>query len=206
MVGYSFHRPRRTRTAALSGLAALLLAASAHAQTLPVKAPAEIDVSVGEIAVVDVRLIMRNAAAAQNARTQINEARARFQSEVAVFENELRAFEQELIQLRDQVDSKAYLARRQSFEERVAKVQREAQERRQALDRALDRANREVRAIMLAEIAQLATEYGLSIILPKEQVVMVDNRLDLTDTVRARVDARLPTVAIIMPDSAGGNN
>jgi Skp family chaperone for outer membrane proteins len=59
---------------------------------------------------------------------------------------------------------------------------------------------------MLAEVAQLASDHGLSIILPKEQVVMVDNRLDLTDTVKARVDARLPTVVIIVPDSAGGNN
>jgi Skp family chaperone for outer membrane proteins len=206
MFGFSFSLLWHTSAGLLSVLTVLVLAGPLVAQTAPAETGAEFNFSAGKIAVVDVRLIMRDAVAAKNARAQIDEARARFQSEVVAFENELRAFEQELIQMRDQVDSDAYLARRRSFEERVAEVQREAQERRQALDRALDRANRQVRAIMLAEVAQLASDHGLSIILPKEQVVMVDNRLDLTDTVKARVDARLPTVVIIVPDSAGGNN
>ncbi len=144
------------------------------------------------IVVVDFQAVVRRSAAAQQIQTQIDEFRTAYQNEFGAIEEDLREAETALTAERGAVPEEQFLERRRDFERRVTEAQREAQLRRAALDQALDRAMDSVRGTLLEVIAEIAQEREIAIVLSKQQVILADRALDLTDECLARLNAALP--------------
>ena len=179
----------RWRSWLAGGLVAASLplgAAAASAQNLPPSV----------IAVVDFEAIIRNSAAGQSLRRQVDKQRETFQAEVATEESRLRAEEQQLKSDEQQLTPEQFTEKRRAFEARVAEVQRLVQARKQSLDQALDRGEMTIRETMIEVLGDFAKQRGFNIVLPLRQVLLLEPTFDLSDDVLAELNRRLPDVAV----------
>jgi Skp family chaperone for outer membrane proteins len=149
--------------------------------------------------VVDFSAVVRQSAAAKGIQQQIDTLREAFQEEFGRIETELRAEEQRLTEERSTLATEQFVQRRRAFEQRVTEAQRRAQGRRAALDGALSTAMGRVREELLGVVAEIAAEKGATLVLDKSQVVLSARDLDVTEDALGRLDARLPSVEVIMP-------
>ena len=147
-------------------------------------------------AVIDYQQILRDASAARSIREQIEVRRKAYQDEISAEEERLRQAEQELGKQRSLLAPEAFAERRREFEKEVAEVQRLVQERRRELDRISAAALGEVKQALIDIVTGLAEERGFNLVLPSSEVLFFARKIDLTDTVLAELDARLPRVEV----------
>ena len=58
----------------------------------------------------------------------------------------------------------------------------------------------EVRAALIEVITEIAREQGARMVLDRSNVVIVDSVLDFSDEALARLNQRLSTIAIVVPE------
>ncbi|HEV7369079.1 OmpH family outer membrane protein [Arenibaculum sp.] len=153
------------------------------------------------VVVVDLQEIQQEAAAYKNIQQQLDTQRGVYQKEIAAQEEKLRSAEQELSRQRTVLSPEAFAQKRQEFETQVAEIQRAVQDRRRSLELAHDEAVNQVRAALLKIVAEVAGEKDANIVLAKQQVLLVEKSLDLTQTVMERLNAELPSVKVSIPNA-----
>ena len=171
----------------------------ALAMALPAR-PAAAQLDPTPIIVVDVQQIMRESAAVIAIQAQIDVYRQGYQEEFARIEQDLRAAESELAEDREDLPQEEFIQRRREFERTVVDLQRQAQQRRSALDAALNDGMADVRAALIEVITEIAREQGARMVLDRSNVVIVDSVLDFSDEALARLNQRLPTIVITAPE------
>lgn len=193
--------PGRERAPLAIVAAVLALAAQAPGLALAADAaPASgASTAVQHMIVVDVQHCLQLSVAAQGIQKQLDAQRAVYQAQIAKEEDKLRVVEQDLTNRRPEMSQDAFTQQQRAFEQRVADVQRAVQERKGALDEAYNQAMGTVRSTLLQIVADIASEQKASIVLSKQQVVLVEKNLDFTDTVLARLNKKLPQVTVKIP-------
>lgn len=184
----------------------VVVAAAAFAAPVPAfaagpaaAAPAGEKLAAPIIAVVDVQKIMQDSAAAKGIQAEIEAQRDKYQKEISGLEDKLRSAEQELRKQQTVLSPDALAKKRKEFETQVAEVQRTVQNRKRALDAGMGDAMGAVQKAMLEIIADVVRERGANIVLARHQFVIVDTKLDISDTVMERLNAALPKVAVNIP-------
>lgn len=188
------------------GLSALMPPSDAFAQQrqTPQRAPAqpqahELPPAGTPIVVADVIQILRDAAAVQSIRAQLEKQRAAYQAELQKQENELRNADQDLAKQRAILSPEAFAQRRRELEKRVSDAQQIVQDRRRALDTAFNTAMQKVNEAMVGVVSDIVQERNYQMVLTKTQVVIVQTQLDITSEVMRRLNRKLPTVAVSIP-------
>ncbi|EWY42146.1 membrane protein [Skermanella stibiiresistens SB22] len=153
------------------------------------------------VAVVDVQLIMQESVAAKSIHKQLDAQRQTYQKEIAKQEDKLRGAEQELGRQRADLPPDAFEQKRREFEQQVAEVQRSVQTRKRVLDQAFNESMKKLHDGMLQVVAEVAGEQKASLVLAKQQVVLAEKSLDLTNPVLERLNKKMPTVAVTVPKS-----
>lgn len=151
------------------------------------------------VAVLDYQLLMRESAAAQDIRRQIQAYRQSYQSGISAEEDALRQEEQALKQQRTILTPEAFDAKRQAFERKVIDVQRSVQDRTRQLDRAFNTAMGEVQKAVVPIVTELTEEMGFNVVVDKSQVLFAKKALDITTQVMAELDKRVPSVEVPNP-------
>lgn len=172
--------------------AAMAADAGTAAPTAPAAAPQH-------IIVVDVQHCLQLSTAAQDIQKQLDAQRTIYQAEISKQEDQLRAQEQDLANRRGEMSQDAFTQKQRAFEQQVADVQHSVQARKAALDEAYSQAMGTVRSTLLQIVADIASEQKASIVLSKQQVVLVEKTLDITDTVLERLNKKLPQVTVKIP-------
>jgi len=197
--------------AALLAAAAAWLAGGAQAAgaaepaVLAQAAPAQAGGGTGRlgvavVAVIDLQQLQQQSTASQSITEQLDAQRARFQQEFAQREEQLRATEDELKRQRPTLAEQEFDKRRRALEQQVAEVQRNAQDRRRALDAAFGDAMGQLRETMLKVVREVAVEKGATLVLPRQVILyQADESLDITDAVLQRMNASLPRVTVKLP-------
>jgi Skp family chaperone for outer membrane proteins len=166
---------------------------------LPIPAAAQDDGGRFKLAVIDVEMIRRNAAAVKDIQSQIGEFRTDFQNDIQKEEEALRKAQQEVARQRAILSPEAFAEERRKFEQNVVEVQRRVQQRKQALGEAQVRAMREVEKAVNEIVAEMVKEHGLSLILKRKDAVFVTPQLEISQVVLERLDKKLPSVKISAP-------
>jgi Skp family chaperone for outer membrane proteins len=179
---------RRTVAAALlaGALAGVAAPGAARAQQLPATVAA----------VIDYQRILRDAAAARSIRDQIDGRRKAYQEEISKEEQRLHEADKAFAKQRSLLTAEAFAEKRREFEQEVAEVQRMVQERRRALDEVSAAALNEVKTALIEVVTSIADERGFNLVLPSSEVLFFSRRIDLTEEVLAKLDARLPSVRV----------
>jgi len=152
------------------------------------------------VAVVDIQLVLRDSAASKSIQGQIEKQRAAYQAEITKQENELRAAEQELTRQRSIISAEAFAERRRAFEQRVANLQRDVQNRKRALDKSLSTARRTIENAVQDVVGQLVQERKYTLIIFKHQTMYNAPEMEVTQEVLKRLNAKLPSVKVPPPE------
>ncbi|WP_207478811.1 OmpH family outer membrane protein [Arenibaculum pallidiluteum] len=179
---------------ALAFLAAAFAAAPAVAQQ-----PEAVATPI--ILVVDIQAIQQESAAAKAMQKQLDAQREAYQKEIASQEERLRNADQELNKQRPLLSADAFAQKRRDFEQQVVEVQRNVQVRRRAYDQAAQEAMNQIRTAAFEIITNVAGERRANLVLPRQQVLLVEKGLDVTDIVMERLNKKLPTVKVTVPKS-----
>lgn len=153
-----------------------------------------------KIAVIDINIILREAAAFKSIREQISAYRQTFQSEIQKEEETLRNANQELARQRTLLSAEAFAEKRREFEEKVVAVQRLVQQRKLNLDKSQAQAMGQIQDVLNEIVTALSEEHGISLILRKDQTILATVPLQITAQVLERLDAKMPTLSV--PDPA----
>jgi outer membrane protein len=174
-------------------LAALMLAAAL------LSVPARADPPPTVVIIVDITQILRESKAAKAIQQQLDKESAAYSREVAQQENELQQRRDELDRQRTQLPPDAFSAKTREFQELFDTLDRNVQNKRVALQQALNDAMAKVQAATLQIIQEVAKERRASLVLTKQAALFEDDSLDVTKDVMGRLDARLPSVTVELP-------
>jgi Skp family chaperone for outer membrane proteins len=147
-------------------------------------------------AVIDYQRILRDAAAARSIRKQIETRRKAYQSEISQEEQRLHEADKEFARQRSLLTPEAFAEKRRAFEADVSEVQRLVQQRRRELDQVAEAALNEVKTALIEIVTGIAEERGFNLVLPSSEVLFFARKIDLTEEVLAKLDARLPDVTV----------
>ena len=149
-----------------------------------------------KIVILEFQRIMRESAAANDIKAQVDQRRQVYQNEITKQEQELREAEKELSRQATILAPEALAQKRREFESRVAQLQTGMQARKRELDQAYAYGMKEVQRALTVIIAALAKERGFNLVLPHGQIVFADSSLNITDEALRRLNAQLPSVKV----------
>ncbi len=151
------------------------------------------------IAVVDVAQVRVNSLAAKDIQRQMAAIQEVYSTEISKIEDQLRTQEQELQRQQAILAADAFATRRREFEAAVDRAQRLVEERNRTLDRLFSEAMGKVTTAIVSALTELQRERGFNMVLDRNAVLVPATALDLTADTQARVDQRLPSVAVTLP-------
>jgi outer membrane protein len=163
------------------------------------KSPAATKASQASMAIIDLRVIIQNSAAARSIREQIDKQGQSYQTELARRQADLQKQQQDLQAQQATLSPDAFAVKRRTFEDEVAALQRQTNARKDQLQLAADDAMKNVRTNVDQLLEQMKPERGVDLIVYAESVAMADPQYDLTSELLRRLDAKLSHVTVKFP-------
>ncbi len=153
------------------------------------------------IAIIDVDEVQLEALAVKAVRVQADKYRQEFQQQDTAEEAALRTQQQSIEQQRknNALSPDALGEKARAFDASVADYQRRAAARRRAFEKSYNAAMAKVQQAMYEATGKVAQAHGANIILPRGQVVLFDDKMNLTKEIIALMDKALPAVDFPAP-------
>jgi Skp family chaperone for outer membrane proteins len=149
-----------------------------------------------KVAVVDVQKLLTDSKAAKDVQKQLDTQRESFQQEIAKREGALRDTEKDLASKHDTMAPDEFAKKKQAFESDVLEARKLVQKRRQALEQSAGAALAQVRTEIVKLTADIATKQGYSLVLTRQNVVIAQDSMDITDEVLAELDKNMSKVKL----------
>ena len=156
--------------------------------------------------VIDMRNIIQRSNAMITIRAALDEQNAQFQQSISREELELRQAERELNDLQSSLTEDEFAGRLKEFEERVITIQRSIQSQKISFDRSIQQAQSQLEQELLKIVSEIAQERSLSMVLQRQNVVIYNNALDITDDALARLNEKTKNLTLTRQDSTATQN
>jgi len=153
------------------------------------------------IGVLDLRAIRTKSLAVKDIRKQVEQYRKIFQADIKREEDALRLANQKLAKRRTLLSPDAFAKERRLFEQKVVSVQKLVRQQKVELDRTLNSAMLIVEKKMNVIVAEVATKRGAKLVLRRQNTILADRSMDMTNEVLNRLNAELRTVPVNKPGS-----
>lgn len=150
-----------------------------------------------KIAVVDVQGLISESKAGKSIQAQINKQRESFKEEFSKLEKELGDMQKKM----GDDKSPEYAAKKKEFESKMMDANKLVQDRRQVLEKAAAEAVMELRKEIVRVTADIADQEKYTIVITRQDVVLAEKDMDITQQVLTALDKKLPDVKVNM-DSA----
>lgn len=150
----------------------------------------------GDVAVVDVVILLRDSKAAKSIELQIQEKRKSFKNEISAQEKELRKLEEELIEQKDKIKPEKFTEKRKVFEKKLRELQANTQKKRFALDKSAGKAITQLQTEITNIVGQIAKDNDYKIVITRDQVVVVTSDIDITDEVMVALDKKISKIKV----------
>lgn len=170
--------------------AALLSVLSLTAWSTPARA---------QLAVVDMQKILSESDAAKSIMSQLKDQRAAIEKEVKGLEETLKKDEQALIKKKESAKAEEFAAARKEFEKKLIESRTKVQKRRNAADEAFNKAINDLRQNIVDVVTGIATEKKIQLVITKQNVVIGDKSLEITDDVMQKLNAKIKTIKVKVP-------
>lgn len=154
------------------------------------------DAHLGRIAVVDTQFLVSNSNAGKSIRSQLEKQRASYKTQIEKQEADLRAGEKKLIEQQKKLTKEQFMAERKKFQEKVIAAQKSVQQRRIAFDKAYTTAMSKLREHIVKIVADHAGKEGISLVLARQDLVLVDARMDMTQDILKALNAKVSTIPV----------
>ena len=162
--------------------------------------------SILRMGVIDMRNIIQRSNAMITIRAALDEQNAQFQQSISQEELELRQAERDLNDLQSSLTEGEFADRLKEFEERVISIQRSIQSQKISFDRSIQQAQSQLEQELLKIVSEIAQERSLSMVLQRQNVVIYNNALDITDDALARLNEKTKNLTLTRQDSTATQN
>lgn len=149
-----------------------------------------------DIAIVDMQILMRESEAGKSIQKQVTTIREDFKKTISAKEKDLRASEKELVNKKASLSAEDFNVEKEKFEKNLVSVQKDVLSKQQELDKSFGEAMDTLRNEVVKIIAEKAKEKKASIVLPRQNIIIVDQTLDLTQDVLTDLNAKMKTVSV----------
>lgn len=182
---------------ALTGLAAALALAVLTPANAQGKVPA------AQIAIVDVQKVQSQSHAMASVRKALRALRNKYDKQLSTGEKEMQAEYDRLRKDKD-LSRSEYERRVRTLQADIVKLRRQARARSDALNEAFQKSFVKFRQEVILVVKALAVEGGFTLIVNKATLIHASPQYDITDKVVARLNKRLPKLALDYRDPVGG--
>ena len=148
------------------------------------------------IAVVDVEKLLTQSEAAKSIQKQVQEKRDALQSEFSKHEDELRNSEKALVESREKISQEEFKTKRQEFEKNLLEKQKLVQGKKRALEEAVIKATGKMRSEIATIVAGIAEAKKFQIVMTRQNIVIAEKALDITEEVMTKLNEKLKTVKL----------
>jgi outer membrane protein len=178
--------------------------------TAAVQAPAQAatqdwgakDVVRQSVGIVDIQALLRDSKAGKSIQKQMETLQKTFKEDVSAQEKSLRTADEQLGRQRTVLSQEAFEKKRIEFQKEIAEAQGKVQEKKRVLDTAFGKAVEKVQSKAVQIIAKVAEKRKLLLVIPRNQVILAENSMDLTQEVMAELDKDLSSVKVVLEKSA----
>lgn len=150
----------------------------------------------GKIAVVDIQYLVANSSAGKSIRSQLEKQRESYKTQLEKQEADLRAQEKKLAEQQTKLSKEDFAKERKKFQDKVIGAQKSVQQRRIAFDKAYGTAMEKLREHVVKIVADLSAKKGVSLVMSRQELVLVDARLDMTNEVLKALDAKVTSIPV----------
>ncbi|MBI3447278.1 MAG: OmpH family outer membrane protein [Magnetospirillum sp.] len=151
------------------------------------------------IIIVDIQQAQRESMAGKALAGQRDKYQQSFQGEFNATRQKLQSSDQELAKQKGTMTQEAYDLKVKALEQQVVAFQHRTQVAVRALEKSTDQAMGELMNTILTITGEIASESGATLVLPKQQVVLHEPRMDVTAQVIERLNKKLPTLNFPAP-------
>lgn len=144
------------------------------------------------VAVVDVNKVLRESKAMKGVREQAEKIEKDFKGDYLEEAKRLQAAEQELRKKQPVLTGRDYEQRRQELARQFVDLRRKREGQSQLLQQSFQKTLQRFREEIVIVVKALAVEEGYTLVLNSATSIHVTPQYDVTDTVLARLDKRLP--------------
>lgn len=184
--------------AALICVAALVNGVSAQ-QAADDKTP-EAALPQAVVGVIDFQRVVKESAAGQSVRDQMDKRRTTLQKEIKSIRQELETAKAALATRKPGLSEAEFSAKRQAMRKRVGELQGIVQSRQREMDAMFNYGMGQIDIALIAILKELAEERGINLILNAGRgrglVLFAEKRIIITEEALRRLNARLPTVEL----------
>ena len=156
------------------------------------------------ILIVDMAQILQQAKAAKGVQAALNERYSVYSKQVAQQEDALQKGGTELERQRTVMAPDAYNERARELQQRYDALGKSVQSKRQALQQSLSEAMGKVKNAALEVVADIVKERRANLVLEKQAVVYEPEGMDITADAIQRLDKKLPSVPVNLPNLDDG--
>lgn len=147
-------------------------------------------------AVIDVQTLLGKSSAAKSLQSQLKKQQEVFQKEFGDLERDLQKKEKAIAAQRGGLSPEDFGKKKKEFEGEILEARKTVQKRKRALDEGVADAVGQIRSRIISIATDLAKERGYRIVMTRENLVVVDKAMDITDDVMTRMNKDLPDVAL----------
>ena len=149
-----------------------------------------------KIAVIDINGVLEQSMAIKKIRAIIDEENQKFLASTDEQQQALRSEEQELEAQRQILDETEFNRRLKQFQDKVASLQQKLQRQRREFDLSLQQANDQLRQLLYQIITDISKENGYTLVIQKQNVVLYDLSIDISDMALLRLNERTKDMTV----------
>lgn len=150
--------------------------------------------------IVDIQQAQRESMPGKALASQRDKYQQSFQTEFNAARQALQRSDQDLAKQKGTMPPEAYDQKVKALELQVVAFQNRTQMAVRALEKSTDVAMAELMNAILTITGEIAAEMGANLVLPKQQVVLHEPRMDVTAQVIERLNRKLPAVNFPVPE------
>ena len=148
------------------------------------------------IAIIDINGVLEQSTAIKKIRAIIDEENKKFLASTDEEQQSLRSEEVELEAQRDILSETEFNLRLKQFQDRVAVLQQKLQLQRREFDASLQQANEQLRKLLYQIIAEITKENGYTLVIQKQNIVLYDLSIDISDEALLRLNERTKDMTV----------
>ena len=189
---------KAVRSSSLAAALAVVLTAAGVATALAQQQPAAAAAQPGGIiiGIIDDQAVMQNSKAGKALQENLNKQYTAFKAEIGQQETALRNQAEQLQQQQASLAPEVFQKKRQDLDQQVEQYRKNAQNKKDQLDRAQAAGLKQLRDAFGKVAAEVANARGMSLVLYRSSVAVWTAAVDITPDVQKRFDQALPAVTL----------
>ena len=149
-----------------------------------------------KIAVVDLAYLVSESKAGKSIGSQLDAKRKAYGVQITAKEKSFKAESEALEAQKGKLSKEEFEKKVIAFREKAQAAGKEVSKRQVAFKKAYINALEKLREEIVKIVAGISTKKGISLVLNRQEVVLVDSKMDITKEVLSQLDAKVSTIPV----------